>query len=176
MRTQTRKRSARVSEEFLEAVLARGYTVASSSIHRPLPAVTADSSQKKNRYGSGKRADLGIYLRSIWESNYARYLNWLQSRGVIYKWEYEPDIYRFPVRPGPSSFYRPDFKVWLTPERFAYHEVKGQMTQVSKTKLARMKKYFPEHEVILITEVQYRELVYKVAALIPEWEYERASA
>src|SRR3990172_2886201 len=50
------------------------------------------------KHGSAKggtRTDLGFYVRSSWEANYARYLKWLQSNGEIIEWHYEPDTFNF---------------------------------------------------------------------------------
>ena len=44
----------------------------------------------------GKREDLNnLFVRSSWEANYARYLNWLVGLGEIKSWEYEPEEFEF---------------------------------------------------------------------------------
>lgn len=119
----------------------------------------------------GKRADLnGIYFRSAWEANYARYLNWLQSKGEILRWEFEPDTYEFHKIKKGSRYYTPDFKVFAPDETYEYHEVKGYMNQKSKTKLARMKKYYPSIKVVLIDKAEYRHISNMVSAIIENWE------
>src|SRR5215471_1288173 len=65
----------------------------------------------------GRRKDLDDrYFRSSWEANYARYLNFLKSRGEIHDWQYESNTFWFhKIKRGTRS-YTPDFKVWQTPE------------------------------------------------------------
>src|SRR5262245_38786075 len=83
----------------------------------------------------GTRADLGIYVRSGWEANTARYYNWLIARGQLYRWQYEPDTFEFPTIRRGSRFYTPDFKLWDTAASVPYYvEVKGHMDQKSRTK------------------------------------------
>lgn len=123
----------------------------------------------KKRSRTGIRADLGIYVRSGWEANYARYLNLLVKQNQIARWEYEPKIFEFPVKKG-NRFYTPDFQVWDRKGNYEWHEVKGWMDASSQTKLKRFAKYYPEETLILIDGPTYRELAKKVGPLIPEWE------
>lgn len=122
-----------------------------------------------NGVHSGKREDLGIYVRSGWEANYARYLNWLVSIGEIEKWEYEKDTFEFPVKKG-SKFYTPDFKVFNNDGGFEYHEVKGYMSPESKTKLKRMQKYYPNVKVVLIDGPVYHAIEKTAKGLVKNWE------
>jgi len=119
----------------------------------------------------GKRTDLdGLYVRSSWEANYARYLNWLVSIGEIVKWEYEPDVYEFhEIKRGTRS-YIPDFKVYNKDGSVEYHEVKGWMDQKSRTKLKRMAKYYPEIKVVLIDKDVYYAIKRDAQNFIPNWE------
>lgn len=43
----------------------------------------------------GKRSDLGIYVRSKWEANFARYLKWMVEKEEIKSWRYEPMSFEF---------------------------------------------------------------------------------
>lgn len=125
----------------------------------------------KLRHGSGKggtRPDLGIYVRSSWEANYARYLNWLQGLGEIERWEYEADTFEFPVKRG-AKFYTPDFKVFEKGKHF-YVEVKGYMDARSKTKLKRMAKHYPGERVDLVMNKEMTAIAKSVSAMIPNWE------
>lgn len=123
-----------------------------------------------SRTKSGKREDLnGLFVRSSWEANYARYLNWLISVNQISSWEYEKDTFEFPIKRG-SKFYTPDFKVFNLDATFEYHEVKGWMDAKSKTKLSRMKRYYPAIKLVLIGEKPYKEIASKVGRMIPNWE------
>jgi hypothetical protein len=123
-------------------------------------------------YGhSGKRADLDeLYVRSRWEANYARYLNLLIKTGSIVKWEYEPETFWFPIKRG-TRHYTPDFRVWTSGD-YQWHEVKGYMDKVSKTKLNRFRIYHPDENarLQLITKTEMAEIAKKVGPLIPEWE------
>lgn len=128
-----------------------------------------DPDSIRSRGNGGKRKDLGIYVRSSWEANYARYLNWLVEKGNILKWEYEVDTYWFEsIKRGVRS-YTPDFKVWNTEKDYVYHEVKGYMDQKSQTKLKRMAKYYPKEKVIVIAKDEYKEIK-KWSRLISNWE------
>lgn len=127
--------------------------------------------QMHTRALGGKRADLGgLYVRSRWEANYARYLNWLISRGAIRTWKYEPDTFEFARIKRGNRFYTPDFKVFNNDESYEYHEVKGYMDASSKTKLDRMRRFFPREKIVVIDRGPYREIADKVSRLIPTWE------
>jgi hypothetical protein len=130
----------------------------------------ADSHRAWGTQKGGKREDLGgLYVRSRWEANWARYLNLLKSIDEIRGWEYEPDTFEFPVKRG-NRFYTPDFKVTLTDGSVEYHEVKGWMSPSGATKLKRMAKYYPQIKIVLIREDRYRGVAKTARALIPEWE------
>ncbi len=132
--------------------------------------VTKGSPHPRGR--GGKRDDLGgLYVRSSWEANWARYLNWLQQRGEIVRWEYEPEAFEFhKVRKG-TRFYTPDFKVWNKDGSIEYHEVKGWLDAKGRTKLERMKKYYPTIKIVLIGLKDYRSVSKTMRLLIPEWEH-----
>lgn len=128
--------------------------------------------QSYSRGSQGKREDLGgLYVRSSWEANYARYLNLLQKLGEIAKWEYESDRFEFAKIKRGTRSYLPDFKVWTKDGKIEYHEVKGWMTQKGRTALKRMAKYYPDVTVILIDKVPYYQIQRGFASLIPEWEF-----
>lgn len=105
---------------------------------------------------SGKREDLGLFMRSSTEANVARIFRWM---GI--EWEYEPDEFKFPDERG-VRFYTPDFRItiplqngsddrkwWprmlldLAPGTY-WVEVKGWMDPTSKTKISRFIDNFPE--------------------------------
>lgn len=118
----------------------------------------------------GRREDLdGLYVRSRWEANWARYLNWLVEMGEVERWEYEPDVFEFPVKRG-SKFYTPDFKVYNSDGSIEYHEVKGYMDQKSRTKLDRMRRHFPEVRLVIIERDTYYDVANKIGRSLPEWE------
>lgn len=110
------------------------------------------------------------YYRSKWEANYARYLEWLKCGGHIREWRHEPKTFWFSgVKRGTVS-YLPDFWVVEIGGSEAFHEVKGWMDDRSKTKLDRMKRYYPAVTIVLIREKEYREIKRKLSSLIPGWE------
>jgi hypothetical protein len=122
-----------------------------------------------SRSRGGTRKDLGFYVRSSWEANYARYLNWLQKNGEILRWEYEPDEFEFPIKRG-TRFYIPDFKVFETSGAIVYHEVKGWMDAKSKTKLDRMSRHHPNVKVIVIDKAAYGSIARTLGKTIENWE------
>lgn len=124
------------------------------------------------RHKGGKRADLGgLYVRSRWEANWARYLNWQQAHGLIVSWSYEPDTFEFPIKRG-TRFYTPDFKVTLPDGSVEYHEVKGWMTPQSVTRAKRMAKYHPDVKIVMVERTRYQGVARTMRALIPEWEWD----
>ena len=126
---------------------------------------------KNRQYGhikSGKRSDLGIYVRSRWEANFARYLKWMKERGEIKSWRYEPITFEFPIKKG-TRFYTPDFGVFNNDGTITYYEVKGHMTQKARTALKRMAKYHPEIEIKIVDQDFMRSLA-KIRAMLPHWE------
>lgn len=132
--------------------------------------MSANASRKPSGSG-GKRDDLGgLYVRSSWEANYARYLKWLVSLGEIRSWEFEPDTFAFDKIKRGTRFYTPDFKVTNSNGSVEYHEVKGYMTPESATKMRRMKRYYPSIKVVLIDGPQYRAIARKVSKIVPCWE------
>ena len=117
----------------------------------------------------GMREDLGLYFRSSWEANIARYFNLLVKHGKILKWEYEAERFDFlQIKRGCRS-YCPDFRITRTDGGTYYVEVKGWMDAKSKTRLDRMKRYYPQVEIELIDEKRYKE-IRKWAKIIPGWE------
>lgn len=131
-----------------------------------------------NPYSSarrGKREDLGnIFFRSRWEANYARYLNWLKGQGQIKDWVYEAQTFIFHGVTRGAITYLPDFKVIELDGSHKWHEVKGWMKGADRTKLKRMKKYYPDEIVLVIGEAEYRQIEHQVAGLIAKWEYKES--
>lgn len=91
-----------------------------------------------------------IFLRSKYEYTYACYLEFLKSKGKIKDWLYEPKIFYFDkIKRGVTS-YKPDFQVFENNGLWHWKEVKGFMDAKSKTKLKRMKKYFPNEKIVVV--------------------------
>lgn len=123
-----------------------------------------------SRTRSGKREDLGgLFVRSAWEANYARYLNWLVDLEQIRSWEYEPKTFTFPVKRGTMS-YTPDFRLDQKDGSVEWHEVKGWMDPKSVTRLKRFARYYPDEVLILVDESVYRSLSRQIGSFIPYWE------
>jgi len=124
-----------------------------------------------SRARGGKREDLGgLYVRSGWEANWARYLNWLKACGEISGWEYEPETFEFKTIKRGVRFYTPDFRVTFTDGHVEYHEVKGWMDKKSQTKLKRMAKYYPDVPIVLIDRDAYLPVARTMKDVIPNWE------
>lgn len=130
------------------------------------------------RSAGGRRADLGgQYFRSAWEANYARYLEWLKKHGSIRAWAFEPKTFVFESIKRGTRAYTPDFRVVFANGRVEWHEVKGWMDPKSKTRLARMRRYFPEERVVVIDETFFRTARKQgLTELIPGWESQKRGA
>lgn len=128
------------------------------------------ASNPYSRTKSGKREDLGsLFVRSSWEANYARYLNFLITQKQIISWEYESKTFVFEgIKRGTLS-YTPDFRVLNNDASHEWHEVKGWMDATSKTRLKRFAKFFPNEKLVLIDAKAYKEIS-QYARLIPNWE------
>lgn len=128
-------------------------------------------SKGMSRGKSGRRPDLGgLYVRSRWEANYARYLNFLQRQGLVESWEYEPKTFYFESIKRGTRSYTPDFKVVRKDGTYEWHEVKGWMDDKSRVKLERMAKFFPLEKVIVIGPKWFASARSSIAPLIPNWE------
>jgi hypothetical protein len=128
-----------------------------------------------SRGKAGRRADLNDqFFRSSWEANYARYLNFLISNGKIYRWEYEADTFWFEAIKRGTRSYTPDFKIWTRADSDPYYvEIKGWMDQKSRTRAARMKKYYPGVRIVLVEAPQYRAIARTIGGVLSAWEQER---
>lgn len=107
-----------------------------------------------------------IFFRSKWEANYAIYLDFLIKNKQIKKWEYEVDIFVFEKIKFGTRSYKPDFKVFTNDGNFEYHEIKGYMDSKSKTKLNRMRIYYPQIKIILIDNNYYTDLKNKIGKIL----------
>ena len=127
--------------------------------------------QMFTRSKGGKRDDIGIFVRSAWEANYARYLNMLKTNGDILKWQYEAEIFEFKrIKRGTRS-YRPDFKIWFPDGHIEYHEVKGWLMPTAQTALKRMAKYYPKVKLVIIDKDWFAAVRRQgLPALIAGWE------
>jgi hypothetical protein len=117
----------------------------------------------------GKR----LFARSLWEANYARYLEWQKVQGLILDWEHEPKTFWFEnIRRGVRS-YLPDFKVTMKNGSHEWHEVKGWMDARSKTKIKRMAKYYPAEALRVLDGNWFRDANRKLSGIVPDWATKR---
>jgi len=126
---------------------------------------------QRNKYSRSKSGKYNIngekiFFRSVWEANYALYLDFLVKHKKIKKWEYEPKTFWFKkIKRGVRS-YMPDFKITNNDKSVSYHEVKGWMDNKSKTKLNRMRIYYPNVKIVLIDKNSYKDILKKLKGII----------
>jgi len=124
-----------------------------------------------SRSRGGKREDLeGVYFRSAWEANYARYLNMLIRNGDIASWEFEPQTFEFIKIKRGTRAYTPDFKVFAHDGSHVWHEVKGWMDAKSKTRLARFARYFPDEKLIVVDAKWFKSANKTIGHILAGWE------
>lgn len=110
------------------------------------------------------------YLRSKWEANFARYLQWLQDNKSILSWEHETKTFWFEeIKRGVRS-YLPDFMVINFDSSHYWVEVKGYYDAKSLTKIKRFRKYYPQEELRLIDKEWFAKNSKKFNGLIQNWE------
>ena len=108
-----------------------------------------------SRGNGGFRDDIGIYVRSNWEANFARILKFEQK-----DYQYEPITFQLEE----NITYTPDFLCEDT-----FYEIKGYMNEISKIKLDLFKEKYPEHKICIIQGYEYNLLKEKYKSLI-FWE------
>lgn len=145
-----------------------GTVMTAAEVKKQFISVKFGTNKMEGKFHSGNYecARGSIYFRSMWEANYALYLDWLVKQKQIKDWEYESDTFFFEkIKLGTRS-YRPDFKVFNKDGSVEYHEVKGYMDSKSKTKLKRMKKYHPLVKIVLIERAFYMDMLNKLKGII----------
>lgn len=113
--------------------------------------------RKKKRYKSGYKKDIGLTVRSGWEANVARILNY---KGIPF--EYEPRLYALKLRKS-TVHYLPDFII-----NGKVVEVKGRHTK-SLYKPRLLERQYGI-KVFIIDAVVYKWLEKRYKKLIPNWE------
>lgn len=110
-----------------------------------------------------------FFMRSTWERNFARYLEFMVNRGEIKEWEYEPQRFFFEGISFGNRTYLPDFRITNIDGSQYYVEVKGFMDKSSKVKIKRFLKYYPGLELQIVDQERYASIS-KIAPFIPTWE------
>lgn len=143
--------------------------------------VTKETQNERRQKHKGWRTIGGKthYFKSLWEANYARFLQWLKEQGKILDWEYEPDTFWFErIKRGVNN-YTPDFKIThLYPVKhpdgrkstIEYVEVKGYMDSKSATKIKRMGIYHKEILLRVVDQAWFSDKNRFYRNLIPGWE------
>ena len=124
-----------------------------------LAASKRNASRTYTKGIGGIRPDIGHYVRSSWEANFARYLIFTKQ-----EYEFEPNIFNL-IDDKNTIHYKPDFKTGET-----YFEIKGWWTDRSKKIRELMKQQYPEIEIKYISELEYNAIQLAFAPLIPSWE------
>jgi hypothetical protein len=109
------------------------------------------------------------FMRSKWEHNYALYLQFLVDNHQILSWDYEVDRFEFKGIKRGVLTYLPDFKIFKNNGDIEYHEVKGYMDAKSKTKIKRMRIYYPQIKLLVIDGACYRDIKTKMSRIIKGW-------
>jgi len=126
-----------------------------------------------NNYNRVKRGMVTIggkkfFARSSWECNISAYLEFLKSKKEIKDWEHEVETFWFEkIKRGVRS-YLPDFKITNNDGSTYFIEVKGWMDDKSKTKLKRMKLYYPNIKIEVIDNDVYKSIK-KWSSVIKDW-------
>lgn len=109
---------------------------------------------------SGFRKDLGHYVRSTWEADYARVLIYLNE-----PYQYEPKTFTVTLDDGRVVNYTPDFYL---PNHDKYIEIKGFMRELDQQKIDATRE---QHGIVidLVQESEFAELQFKYKNLL-EWE------
>ncbi|MBU4274698.1 DNA polymerase III subunit alpha [Patescibacteria group bacterium] len=109
----------------------------------------------------GFREDLGHYVRSAWEADFARIL---KLHNLNY--EYEPKTFQLTKPNGEIMHYTPDFYV---PSQNTFYEIKGWFHDLDKEKVELFQKQYLDYKFILISATKFAEFALKYKTLI-NWE------
>jgi len=120
---------------------------------------------KTNAFGlGGHRQDIGLFVRSMFEANYVRFLTVI---GVPF--EYEPKAFLLSYPDGKLHNYRPDFYL---PTLNIYRELKGWMSSESELKLRLFQEQYPhEHLDVVMQESEgWKKIDKAFKHEVPHWE------
>ncbi len=109
----------------------------------------------------GHRPDLGHYVRSNWEADFARILKLHRTA-----YEYEPKTFELRRADGTLMSYTPDF---YTPHDNTFYEIKGWLHELDQEKIRLFTSQYPQHNFVLISATKFAELALQYKQLI-RWE------
>ena len=109
----------------------------------------------------GFRKDLGHFVRSSWEADFARILNLYNL-----KYYYEPKIFPLKRKNGEVIHYTPDFYV---PSKNTFYEIKGFLRDLDKEKITLFQEQYPRYNFVLINTTLFAELALNYKTLV-DWE------
>ncbi len=112
----------------------------------------------------GLREDLGHYVRSNWEADFARILNLYNL-----KYEYEPKTFPLIKSNGEILNYTPDFYV---KSDNTFYEIKGWFHDLDREKVELFQKQYPQYNFTLVNTTKFAELALKYKNLV-KWECPR---
>lgn len=117
--------------------------------------------KKEPNAKGGFRDDLGHYVRSSWEADFARVLKY---NGLDY--DYEPEQFELTLDDGRTVHYTPDFYVKSLDTWF---EIKGFMRDMDAMKIKAWQKKFPGRKLIIIDKEPFAQIQMKYSDLVI-WE------
>lgn len=163
----------RLNREQVKQLLKQGRIIATPDL-----LIELGNGPDRPRQVNGRRAhpgrceELGFSPKSIWELNFGHFLRWQKSLGQIQEWEYEPVVFKFTKITRGCTEYRPDFRIQESVGKHFWVEVKGFWDARSKTKLARMRRYYPKEEIRLVGREWFAEALRSgLAGAVPGWVF-----
>ena len=112
----------------------------------------------------GFRKDLGHYVRSTWEADFARIL---KLHNLNY--QYEPKTFQLTKTNGEIMHYTPDFYV---PSKNTFYEIKGFLRDLDAEKLELFQGQYPEQNLVIINKTKFAEFALQYKTLV-NWECPR---
>ncbi len=112
----------------------------------------------------GFRNDLGHYVRSSWEADFARIL-----RLHHINYQYEPKTFRLVKTDGEVLNYTPDFYI---PSQHTFYEIKGWLHEQDAEKIKLFQEQYPHTNLVLINTTKFAEFALKYKTLV-KWECPR---
>lgn len=137
----------------------------------PKAVLTKKEKKKESIYKSGwiEVGGQRIFVRSSYEQNYTRFLQYRVEIGEIKAWEYEPETFYFEKIKRGCSSYRPDYRITELDGSNYWIELKGFLDPKSITKLKRFAKYFPSEKLILVEKAEYLQIAAIFHRIIEGW-------